>query len=92
MRYGVESELETYFDMLPDVRFGIDDTHIRLICPTIYEDPIIHLEKCIPSIILACCSVKIKYARDRGSMTNRRMLACHSTFSEWDRKQLVPVC
>lgn len=40
------------FDVLPDVRFGVDDTHVRLVCATIDENAVVHLQKRILGIVL----------------------------------------
>ncbi len=39
-------------DMLPDVRFWVDDTHIRLVSTSIHKGPVVHLEEGIAGIIL----------------------------------------
>ena len=41
-----------HLDVLPNVCFGADDTHIRLVCTTIYENAIVHLKESIPRIVL----------------------------------------
>ena len=46
------SERQHYFNMLPDVRLGIDNTHIWLIGPAIYQYPIVHLQERIFTVIL----------------------------------------
>jgi hypothetical protein len=40
------------FDMLPNVRFGIDDAHVRLVSTAIDEYPIFQLKESMARIIL----------------------------------------
>jgi len=44
--------VSAHLDMLPDVRFGVYYTHIRLVGTSVDHDSIIQLENCISSIIL----------------------------------------
>lgn len=39
-------------DVLPNVRFRIDDAHVRLIGTPIYKRPVIHLQEGIASVVL----------------------------------------
>lgn len=41
-----------HLDVLPNIGFGIDDTHVWLICATIHEGAIIHLKKRVSGIVL----------------------------------------
>ena len=43
---------KTDFNMLPHVWFGIDDAYIWLICTSIYEYTIVHLQECISRVVL----------------------------------------
>lgn len=48
----ISQEQKAYLDVLPYVRFGVDDAHIGLIGPSVDQDPIVHLQKGIACIIL----------------------------------------
>lgn len=43
---------DTYFDVLPYVRLGINHAHVGLICPTVDKNPIVHLEESVLCIVL----------------------------------------
>ena len=43
---------ENHLNVLPNIGFGVDDTHIRLISPTIYHHSFIQLQDGITSVIL----------------------------------------
>lgn len=49
------------FDMLPDIRFWVDDTHIRLVGAPVHKGPIVHLEESITSVVLPTVYVILHY-------------------------------
>lgn len=54
--------------MLPNVRLWVDHAHVRLICASIHQDPIIHLQEGIASIIgrvlTGCRAFRERYCID----------------------------
>ena len=42
----------TDLDMLPDIGVGIDYAHVRLICPSVNECPVVHLQEGVSRVVL----------------------------------------
>ena len=51
-------------DVLPYVRLRVDYTHVRLFCTTVYEHPVVLMQKRMPSIVLRVC-IRDKYDKTR---------------------------
>ena len=81
-----------YLDMLPNIRFRVDNTHVRLISASIYEDPVIHLQECISGIILLERSKQLVSEYQDNYVRGRVVLWQHSLQMEWriiDRRGLA---
>ena len=42
----------TYFNMLPYVRFRVDNTHVGLLCTTVHEHPVVLVQECMSCVVL----------------------------------------
>lgn len=48
-------------DMLPNVRFWVDDTHIRLVGTPVHKGSVVHLEESIACVVLPTVYVILHY-------------------------------
>ena len=78
--------------MLPNIRFRVDNTHVRLISASIYEDPVIHLQECVSGVILLKRSKQLVPEYRDNYVRGRVVLWQHSLQMEWqiiDRQGLA---
>jgi hypothetical protein len=50
--------VQKYPDMLPNIGFWVDNAHIRLICTSVNQSPVIHLKEGIAGVVLDSGSVR----------------------------------
>lgn len=73
--------------MLPDVGFGVYDTHVGLISSSIYQRSVVHLQEGIFRIVLRKRVSKRQKHKDFEAYWH--MLACGRAFREWQNEELA---